>query len=213
MKIGLISVTLNAQLPMTDILKENGFTHIRTYLDEELQRMVQDEGQVTERSIERMSRIIDQAVLEGAEAVVLTCTVFTPIIDRFKTLFSIPIISADGVMLEQAAKENKKTAILCTFSASIETSCSVFQKAAGDLGLEGNAAAYLLEDAAEALKGGNKLLHDSIIAQKARELGNEIQLVVLAQISMAQAASLLGDVPFTVYTSPACVVQALKDLE
>lgn len=213
MKIGMISVTLNAVPPMLQTLRESGFREVQNYLDEGLQALVQAEGAVTSKSLCRMVALIERAVQDGAEAIVLTCTVFTPYWQRLQALFTIPLFSADGVMLEQVAALNQKTAILCTFPASIKSSLAVFKEAAARQGTMGDADAFLLEDAARAIGQGNKPLHDSLIARKADSLGSEYKAVVLAQISMAQAAALVQNKDTKVYTSPASIVRELKKMQ
>lgn len=211
MNIGLISVTLNAVEPMMQATLGTKL-QITNYLDEGLQALVRKESGVTDQSEARIIGLINRAVQDGAEAVLLTCTVFTPIIDRLQTQFSVPIISADGAMLEQAVKLNKRTAILCTFPASIQSSFTVFQSIAASVGLDSKPDMFLLEDAAKASKEGDKELHDRLIAKKAVELSNQYDVIVLAQISMSHAESYLQDIKATVLTSPKSAVDKILKL-
>jgi hypothetical protein len=210
--VGMISVTLNAVVPMMKTLRDEGSLEVKNYLDEGLQALVQKEGKVTDNSIARMAALLYKAIYDGAEAVLLTCTVFTPYLERLQSLFSVPLVSADGAMLEQAAQINKKTAILCTFPATLESSAAVFNTASGRLGLNRKADVYLLEDAAQAIKAGDAQRHDHLIADKAIKLGAEYEVIVLAQISMSTAANLLRNVPFTVLTSPESSIRTLLKL-
>lgn len=212
MNLGLISVTRNAVEPIMQVAFGTTL-QITNYLDEGLQALVREEKGVTDKSVARMVGLIDRAIQDGAEVVLLTCTVFTPIIDRLQTLFSVPIISADGAMLEQAVKLNKKTAILCTFPASIQSSSTVFESIAAREGIDVKPDMFLLEDAAQANKNGDKELHDRLIAKKAVELSNQYEVIVLAQISMSQAVLLLQDVEATVLTSPKSAVNKILKIE
>lgn len=212
MNLGLISVTRNAVEPIMQAAFGTTL-QITNYLDEGLQALVREEKGVTDKSVARMVGLIDLAIQDGAEVVLLTCTVFTPIIERLQTLFSVPIISADGAMLEQAVKLNKKTAILCTFPASIQSSSTVFESIAAREGIDVKPDMFLLEDAAQANKNGDKELHDRLIAKKAVELSNQYEVIVLAQISMSQAVLLLQDVEATVLTSPKSAVNKILKIE
>jgi hypothetical protein len=210
--VGMISVTLNAVIPMVKALREEPSLEIKNYLDEGLQALVQKEGKITDNSIARMAALLYNAIDDGAEAILLTCTVFTPYLERLQSLFSVPLVSADGAMLEQAAQINKKTAILCTFPATTESSAAVFSAASSRLGFNSKADVFLLEDAAQAIKTGDTGRHDRIIADKALQLGGEYEAIVLAQISMSTAADLLRDVSFTVLTSPESSIRTLLKL-
>jgi aspartate/glutamate racemase len=210
-KVGLISVTLNAVNPMMRLLsqKTDSF-EVLNYLDEGLQKLVDVEGRLTDKSISRMIALIGKAANDGAEIVLLTCTVFSPLVDRFNTLFSIPIISVDGAMLDEAVRMNKSTAILCTFSATVQTSLQIFEDAAKWHGINPKVDVFLLEEAMKAIKSGNKTDHDRIIAEKAEELSDLYDLIVLAQISMSEAKSCIKNCTKPVLTSPESAIKALE---
>ena len=213
--VGMISVTLNAVNPMMKLFSEkavsqNPFTVIN-YLDEGLQELVAKEGKVTDKSLSRMKIIIENAIQDGAEIILLTCTVFSPFIDLFNKSFSVPVISVDGAMLDKAAAMNRSTAILCTFPATVETSKHVFMAAAKKQGVDPRVDIFLLEDAARANKAGNKEDHDRIIAREAEKMSSGYDLIVLAQISMAGAKAYIKDCSKPVLTSPECVFAALEN--
>jgi hypothetical protein len=210
-KVGMISVTLNAVNPMMHLLLQRTDSfEVINYLDEGLQKLVGQEGGLTDRSISRMIAIIAKAVNDGAEIVLLTCTVFSPLVERFNALFSIPIISVDGAMLDEAVRMNKSTAILCTFPATVQTSLQIFQDAAKRHGINPAVDVFLLEDAMKAIKGGNKTDHDCMIAEKADELSDSYDLIVLAQISMAEAKLRMKNHGKPVLTSPESALKALE---
>jgi Asp/Glu/hydantoin racemase len=210
-KVAMISVTLNAVNPMMRLLsqKTNSFV-VLNYLDEGLQNLVSVEGGLTDKSIPRMITLIGKAVNDGAEIILLTCTVFSPFVERFNTLFSIPIISVDGAMLDEAVRMNKSTAILCTFPATVHTSLQIFKESAKRHGTNPNVEVFLLEDAMKAIKSGNKTDHDRIIAEKADELSDLYDLIVLAQISMAEAKLCIKNHTKPVLTSPESAMKALE---
>ena len=213
-KVGMISVTLNAVNPMIKLFTEKKnsgipFT-VSNYLDEGLQELVSQEGEVTDKSIGRMIRLIETAIQDGAEIILLTCTVFSPFVDRFNELFSVPIISVDGAMLEKAAAMNRSTAILCTFPVTVKSSEQIFKIAAQKLGVDPKAEIFLLEDAARINKAGNKEEHDRIIAREAEKMSLKYDLIVLAQISMAGAKLYIKDCSKPVLTSPECAMEALE---
>lgn len=210
-RIGVISVTLNAIYPLMQIFSEQtGKYGVKNYLDEGLQELVQKEGGITDHSFNRMVALMTKAVEDGADGILLTCTVFTPYIEWLQQLFSVPVISADGAMLREAAEANKKTAILCTFLASVQSSAEMYRYYCKKLDIENNMDVFFLEDAALAIKHGNKEEHDQCIARKAMALAKDYDLIVLAQLSMAPAKVLLEHCPKPVFTSPSSAVNALN---
>ncbi|GHU35666.1 hypothetical protein AGMMS50256_31190 [Betaproteobacteria bacterium] len=213
--VGIISVTINAAAPLLANLGPLAVSEnwkLRNYLDEGLQDLVQREGRVTPASIARLMRMIGDAVEDGSDVILLSCTVFSPYIDTLQILFSTPVIGADCAMLKQAVSLQKRTAILCTFPATVETSERLFRSEAGISGFPCDVSTFLLEEAATAFKSGDRQKHDQIIADTARNLAQDFGAIVLAQISMAPAAALLTDLHVPVLTSPACVASVLKAL-
>jgi Asp/Glu/hydantoin racemase len=212
-RIGLVSVTLNAVNPMMNLFaKYTDRFEFVNYLDEGLQMLVAKEGRVTNQSLGRIIAILDRAMGDGAEAVVLTCTVFSPFVERFNTLFSVPVIGVDKAMLDQAAAMNRKTAILCTFPATTKTSIEMFKSGSIHHNVNPDTDIFLIEEAAQAIKGGDKAQHDKLIAEKALALQDTYDLIVLAQVSMAGAKEYLGDIRKPVLTSPESALQELLKL-
>ncbi|MDR1829023.1 MAG: aspartate/glutamate racemase family protein, partial [Methylobacteriaceae bacterium] len=90
MKVAMISVTLDAVIPMMRELRQLPSLKVTNYLDEGLRELVRKEGGVTFNSIARMTGIMGHALYDGADAVLLTCTVFTPYLEKLQNLFSVP---------------------------------------------------------------------------------------------------------------------------
>ncbi|TBW39014.1 hypothetical protein EYW49_07740 [Siculibacillus lacustris] len=211
--IAVISVTLNAVAPMMLAFREAPTDiawRIRHTLDEGLQATVTARGGVDHHGLCRMIGLIERAVDDGAQAVLLTCTVFSPHLATLQRLFPVPIVAADLAMLEAAAKLRRRTAILCTFPASLATSEAMFRAAAAALGLTADVEVALVDGALAALSAGDRARHDDLVAAAARRLAADFQVIVLAQMSMAAVAERLSDVPVPVLTSPACAVAALR---
>lgn len=213
--IGIISVTLNAVVPLMATLAPAAGGEswiIRNYLDEGLQELVQREGGVTPKSVARLARLINTAIEDDSDVILLSCTVFSPYVETIEKLFSTPIVGADRAMLEQVARLGKKTAILCTFPASVESSEQMFRSATKKAGVDCDVNTFLIPEAAAALKSGDRQTHNRIVAERVRHFAQEYEVVVLAQISMASAIDLLLDCKIPVFTSPACAISALKNV-
>jgi Asp/Glu/hydantoin racemase len=212
-RIALVSVTLNAVNPMAELFSEQRDKfEVVHYLDEGLQLLVAQEGKVTDKSLPRLIAILGKAAGDGAGAILLTCSVFSPLVEKLQKLFSVPIISVDGAMLDTAAAMNKKTAIICTFPAAVQISLEMFRNGALNHKVQPKADAFLLEEAAKAVKRGDKAAHDKLIAEKALSLQDSYDLIVLAQISMTGAGAYLGSIKKPVLTSPESALQSLIKL-
>lgn len=213
--VAVISVTLNAVNPMMESLTHLDSAkswRVKNYLDEGLQANIAEDGGVKDRSLCRMVNLIEKAVDGHAQAILLTCTVYSPYIAIFRQMFSVPIIGADLAMLEMAAKLESDTAILCTFPAAVEPSWAMFQGMAKQLGLPCKGTSILVEGALPALASGDRKGHDALVAASIRHHAKNYGAIVLAQMSMASAAALVPDCPVPLLTSPGCAVAAIQNL-
>lgn len=209
--IALVSVTLNAVNPMTDYFREKApEIKIDNYLDSHLLEKVRAEGGINDASMKRMFHMLATACEDGAEGVLLTCTVFSPYADYFSQLLSKPIICPDRAMLETVAKKDGLTAILCTFSGTVDTTRNMYHDCCRRAGTNEEVDMIVLEDAYLAAGRGDFAAHDKIIRAKAIELDEQYDHIVFAQISMAHAAKELSLRHAQVYTSPDSAYEALE---
>lgn len=83
-QIALVSVTLNAVNPMTEYLSSRDpELHLVNYLDSYLLEKVGNEGGINDSSVRRMFDMLSTACADGADGVILTCTIFSPYVQYF----------------------------------------------------------------------------------------------------------------------------------
>ncbi len=214
-QIALVSVTLNAVKPMMDCLqKTNPAVQVVNYLDSYLLKKVEkDQGVITDQSMGRMFDMLVKACADGAECIIMTCTIFSPYAEYFAKLLSVPIICPDGAMLDTVAKAGGKTAIICTFSGTVETTKSVFFDYQRKNGKAETVDMHLASEAFQAAQAGEMERHDRIIREKINELDAHYDHIVLAQITMAKAAEGLDSLKHArLWTSPRSAVEAAMRL-
>lgn len=210
MNIALVSITLNAVNPMTEYLREKApESSVRNYLDSHLTAKIKAEGGITDASMRRMFHMLTTACEDGADGILLTCTVFSPYAQHFSALLSKPVICADRAMLEEVAAKEGRTAILCTFTGTVDPTRNLYYACRRALGREETVDMIVLPDAYEAAGRGDFETHDQLIAEKAQELDEAYDNLVLAQISMAGAAKRIRLNHSTLYTSPDSAYNAL----
>lgn len=212
MRIGLVSVTINALIPMENyVKKEYPEVKLTHYLDCGLQDLVKREGTVTPEALCRLISIFEKAIKDGVEALLLTCTVFSPYVQRLRSLFpTIPIFSADGAMLREAVGKGRKLALIYTFPATLESSTAVFQSEKALQESSAEMTPMFVEGANDATASGNKSLHDSLIEEKIQFAESQgFDTIVLAQISMAHMARTSKVPGCTIFSSPKSAVLAV----
>lgn len=210
MKLGIVSVTLNAVNPLVEFLHTNhAEVEYLNYLDSGLIERVNREGRISDLSMERMKALIRNARSDGVDGVLLTCTVFSPYVDGFSAEIGIPVIAADSAMIELALDSGKKTAILYTFPSTRTSTLSLIRSIEGRRAQRLDFTLVFVENAFDALQKGDHELHDRLIADRIRTLDESFGLIVLAQISMIGAAAGI-DCDTPVLTSPSSALRALQ---
>lgn len=209
-RIALVSVTLNAVNPMTEYLSQLPDIHVVNYLDSYILEKVRREGKVTDACMRRMMNMIAHACEDGADGIIITCTIFSAYVEYFQKMFSVPIIGADTAMMELVGKQGGKTAMICTFGGTEKPSSdllrSCFEKYDSTYSLD----TYVLDEAYEAAQQMRIKEHDDLIRKKIFELDESYENIVLAQISMSGAAVGIELRHAKVYTSPSVAYEVLE---
>lgn len=206
--IALIGITMNAVGPMENCLKKFPQIHARHYMDSSLSEKIAEKG-IDDECMGRMLSMISSACTDGAQGIILTCTVFSKYVKLFQALFSCPIIGADVAMMEQAGSIPGKKALLCTFASTKEPSTKLLERCCEEHGVEPDIDTYLLEDAYIAVSAGDRERHDELIRNKVLELGNTYDQIILAQMSMADAAPDTDGMRAIVFTSPKAACETI----
>ena len=209
--IALVSVTLNAVNPMMNYLSEQtSEIKLVNYLDSFLLEKIQKDGRISDESMGRMFSMLTKACTDGADAIILTCTIFSPYVEHMSRMLSVPIICPDGAMLEMVSKQQGRKAILCTFEGTVETTKSMYQSYCKKNGVNEDVDLFSLPDAYEAARKSDFKRFNQIIRNKVIELDYKYDHIVLAQISMAPAANEIETENSKIYTSPACAYGAVQ---
>lgn len=209
-KIALISLSLEAANAMTSHIMGSGKKiSIVNFLDTGLMERVNREGAVSERSMSRFRGLVDRADEDAVDGILLTCTVFSPYVDRLRSLYNRPIVSADGSMIDEAVRAGGRILIVCTFPATRASITTLFHAAERRLGVKREMEVVLLTEALDALNRGDRKEHDEIITRTIHEREQGFELIVLAQMSMAHIAELPLECSIPVLSSPRAALKAL----
>lgn len=208
-RIALVSVTLNAVNPMTHYLSRDPELHIVNYLDSAILEIHRREGHVTDSCMRRMVTMLAHACEDGADGIIITCTIFTAYIEQFRKLFPVPIIAADTAMMEQAGQGGGRIALVCTFSGTREISEKLLRSFCASSGKPYEITAFVLQDAYDAAQQFHLDIHDRIIREKVQELDEAFDRIVLAQISMSDAVLGMRLRHAELFTSPAAACARL----
>lgn len=180
-------------------------------LDESLLRTTISEGRLSQLTMRRLAGLVWSAVDAGANAVVVTCSSLGPAVDAARPLCPVPLFRIDEGMALAAVGMGARIGVLATLSTTLEPTAELIRRVAALQGRNCTLTSAVAEGAFEKLARGDVAAHDAMVAQSLRAMAPKVDVIVLAQASMARALvgvrDELGTLP--VLTSPEFGMQHL----
>ncbi|GLK71497.1 hypothetical protein KHC23_11985 [Ancylobacter dichloromethanicus] len=143
-----------------------------------------------------------QAASTGADAVLVTCSSLGEAADDLASGVSVPVFRIDRGMAQQAVKMGARIGILATLPTTLGPTERLIRDTAAAAGHAVGIGARLCEGAFDRLAAGDRAAHDYMVQASFAELAPHVDVVVLAQASMARALADHAGGPVPVLTSP-----------
>lgn len=158
-------------------------------------------------------RIVEQIVLAvdaGASLVVVTCSSTSPAVDIARRIVRCPVLKIDDPMAALSVMSGKRIGLLCTASSTAKPSAALLESHAAELGREIVIIPRINTDAYAALMAGDRALHDERVRSSAIELAREVDVLILAQASLAHLREKLeAEISCPVFASPLLLMDEL----
>ena len=157
----------------------------------------------------RLFRFLEMAQEIEPDAVLVTCSSLSAEIDKYRSMFDVPIIRVDENMIKTAVNMGESIAVMATAKSVVQPMVEQLEEYAAFCGKKVDIKVFLTEEAIFALRRGDVELHDRLLAEEAHKVEN-CDVVVLAQASMIRAQKLIEDIcGLPVLTSPSTAVELL----
>lgn len=180
------------------------------YLDD---RIVADLGdpEVAPSVPLRVAELAQAAADAGAEAILLTCSSISELAADTATKVGVPILRIDEAMADEAVATGDRIAVLATLATTCGPTTRLIEERADLAGRRPSITSVVIEGAFDAVASGDRPTHDRLVAAAIERAAADADVVVLAQASMATAASAV-DVGVPVLTSLESGVRRLRSL-
>ena len=178
-------------------------------VDESLIQDTVREGRLRRKTIWRLLGMIDSAEAAGADAVMVTCSSIGAGVALGQKLFDMPVIRVDEAMAERAVRMGRRIGVMATLKTTLEPTLELLEEKAREAGRTIELVPALCEGAFEAVLRGDTVTHDRILSHALRSDLSGVDVVVLAQASMARVVKAMGEgaLPMPVLSSPELAVQ------
>ncbi len=214
-KVGMVH-TVEKLIPMWDELAGEMMpgTEIIHLVDEGLLKEIVAGGELNDERVSRLTSLASAAEASGAEAVMLTCSTIGPAVDTAKDGIKVPFLKVDEAMADRAVQFGPRIGIIATLHTTLIPTSDLVRTRAAAQGREVQVETVLCQGAFEALGAGDTDTHDRIVIENLKDLMGRVDVVVLAQASMARVADLISDedraVP--ILSSPRMGVERLRSI-
>lgn len=171
-------------------------------------------GRLRGVTIRRLLGQIASAEAAGADAVMVTCSSIGPGVTVAQTLFDFPIIRIDDAMAEEAVKRGQRIGVAATLRTTLEPTIELLKAKAARNGRTIEIVESLSDGAFEAVLSGDVATHDRILADRLAQDLHDVDLIVLAQASMARVVDEIptGMLQVPVLSSPELAVRRAKQI-
>lgn len=150
-------------------------------------------GELTADTSRRVVAYAALAQDAGADLIMYTCSSIGPAVETAATLCHVPVLRVDQPMADMAVQMGKRIGVVATLATTLNPTTDLVQRRAIAAGKEISLVSKLCEGAFEALMSGDAGTHDQKVADALKQLANEVDVILLAQASMARVVDTLGD--------------------
>lgn len=179
-------------------------------MDDSLLNDVIAAGHLTEAVTGRIFSYMQLGQQMGAVALLNACSSVGEAASAARAAISIPIIKIDDVMAERAVAAGPRIGVVATVKTTLEPTVRLIKAKAAAAGKSIEVTEALAEGGYQALLDGKPEVHDDIVKRTIQSLADKVDVIVLAQVSMARLVPSLNDLKVPVLSSPQSGVEAVR---
>jgi len=168
-------------------------------------------GYVTALPASKLIQTYMKAIDDGADAILSICSTVADVafsMQEAAEYIGVPIIIVNEEMCREAVRKGQKIALMATFNTSIDPTRNILQRVSREMGKHIEVTEVLLDGAF----GLDQTQFRALMAQKAGEVADKVDVIVFTQGSMAYCekyvAEMYGKV---VLSNPRFGTKAVKD--
>ena len=164
-------------------------------VDDSLIKDVIAHGRLRPATARRVVQHVAAAEAAGADTILVTCSSIGRAVETAATLVDVPVIRVDRAMAERAVATGRRGGVIATLPTTLDPTADLIGRCAAAAGREVAITARLCDGAFDALMAGDAATHDARVAAALEELATEVDVIALAQASMARVVEALPPNP------------------
>ena len=162
-------------------------------VDDSLIKDVINRGELTAATARRVVDYVGSAEAAGAAYILVTCSSIGAAVEAAAALTSVPVLRVDQPMADLAVEMGTRIGVIATLPTTLGPTSDLVRRRAALAGKEIALTSRLCAGAFEALMSGDTARHDAMVAEALKELSGQVDVILLAQASMARVVEGLAE--------------------
>ena len=166
------------------------------------------------KTARRLVNHVIEADDAGARYVLVTCSSMGRAVEASRALVSATVLRVDEPMAEKAVSIGNRIGVIATLASTLEPTAALVRSRAAASQRDVELTAMVVDGAFDAVISGDGAKHDALVGAVLRELSKKVDVILLAQASMARVVDSLPpqDRPIPILSSPRSAVEHLAEL-
>jgi Asp/Glu/hydantoin racemase len=183
-------------------------------VDDSLIKNVISCGEMTPATARRVVNYVGSAEAAGADFILVTCSSIGAAVEASAALTKVPVLRVDQPMADKAVQSGKRIGVIATLPTTLQPTSDLVSRRAIVANKQIELTSRLCEGAFDALMSGDAATHDKMVAAALKELSATVDVIVLAQASMARVVETLdpAERKVPILASPGIAIQHLASI-
>lgn len=157
--------------------------------DDSLIKDVIAQGELVPKTAQRVAGHIASAEAAGADYILVTCSSIGAAVEAAASSSRVPVLRVDQPMADKAVQLGKRIGVIATLQTTLSPTVDLIRRRAQAARKQAEIKTRLCAGAFDALMSGDAQKHDAMVAAALKELAAEVDVIVLAQASMARVVA------------------------
>ena len=198
----------------TELLPPPPAVNLFNMVDESLLCDIIGHGCCPPATAKRLVGHVLSAESAGASHILVTCSSMGRAVEASRVMCAATVLRVDEPMADRAVSIGRRIAVVATLPSTLEPTVALIKTRAAAAGRDVELTSQVVEGAFQAVMSGDGVKHDALMGQALRTLGATVDVIVLAQASMARVVDTLPAEakPVPILSSPRSAIEHLARL-
>lgn len=192
--LGLIHTSATL-IPVFQQLCKEYLPGVNTFniVDDSLVKNIRERGEVTPAIYKRVADYVASAEDSGADYILVTCSSIGAPVEAAAEKAKVPVLRVDQPMADLAVKTGSRIGVIATLQTTLQPTSDLVKRRAALIGKDIQLTPTVVDGAFEALMSGDAAKHDELVADALRKMARQVDVILLAQASMARVVDSLSE--------------------